>query len=493
MEIAEELRTLFDGHLEWLAVRENGRTLPLRCDEIDVTSERGRTLIGFVDDPGYTTRRIAEFAPDGLELILRTFAGVSSTAESIRFVPRTPAAELAANIELARLEKANDAARIVLESFPQFRAERIQLNTSNGRLAQIMLRRKDRSMIAVLYDVTASVTHESILATALKWLDALSVRKKDPIGEMWIAAEKRQARNLQKLAALLRTSARQPITILEIVRTGESPTARPRRQITIGDLWREKPRKLSIPSEIVISRTARQIIELAPESIDVVFSKQGETLRFHGLPFARVRKVMGRERAWFGVERSRRPLTTENVAALAGLIDELELYRSPNAVNKRHDLYRLASEAWLESILRRNIKLLDANLELSPIYNQFRSSSDKIDLLAIRRDGRLVVIELKTSPDRDAVLQAADYWRKLELQRRRGILQDARLFGEKQILDRPLLVYMAAPALSFHRDWEYFARVLAPEIELWRWELHEDWRRSIKVISRQGGDALTSR
>ncbi len=488
MEIAEELRTLFDGHLEWLAVRENGRTLPLRCDEIDVTSERGRTLIGFVDDPGYTTRRISEFAPDGLELILRTSAGISSESESIRFVPRTPAAELAANIELARLEKANDGARILLESFPQFRAERIQLNTSNGRLAQIMLRHKDRSMIAVLYDVTASVTHESILATALKWLDGLSVRKKDPIAEIWITAEKRQAGNLQKLAALLRTSARQPITVVEIVRTGERPTARPRRQITIGDLWREKPRKLSIPPEIVISRTARQIIELAPESIDVVFSKQGETLRFNGLPFARVRKVMGRERAWFGVERSRRPLTTENVAALAGLIDELARYRSPNAANKRHDLYRLASEAWLESILRRNIKLLDANLELSPIYNQFRSSSDKIDLLAIRRDGRLVVIELKTSPDRDAVLQAADYWRKLELQRRRGILQDARLFGEKQILDRPLLVYMAAPALSFHRDWEYFAKVLSPELELWRWELHEDWRRTIKVIARDRGD-----
>ena len=93
----------------------------------------------------------------------------------------------------------------------------------------------------------------------------------------------------------------------------------------------------------------------------------------------------------------------------------------------------LASEAWLESILRRNIKLLDANLILSPIYNQFRSSNDKIDLLAIRKDGRLVIIEIKTSPDRDMIFQAADYWRKIELQRRRGVLAEARLFGSQAI------------------------------------------------------------
>ena len=82
------------------------------------------------------------------------------------------------------------------------------------------------------------------------------------------------------------------------------------------------------------------------------------------------------------------------------------------------------------------------------------------------------------------VLQAADYWRKIELQRRRGVLAKARLFGDREILDEPALVYCVAPALSFHRDFEYFARKLAPEVELWRFELHEDWRREVKVIGR---------
>ena len=127
----------------------------------------------------------------------------------------------------------------------------------------------------------------------------------------------------------------------------------------------------------------------------------------------------------------------------------------------RHEFYRTSPEAWLESILRRDIRRLDANLILSPIYNQFRTSNDKIDLLALRRDGRLVVIELKTQPDREMIFQAADYWRKIELQRRRGVLPAADLFEGREILDEPVLVYLAAPALSFHRDYEFFATLAA--------------------------------
>ncbi|MEP6704163.1 MAG: hypothetical protein ABJB34_05110, partial [Acidobacteriota bacterium] len=164
---------------------------------------------------------------------------------------------------------------------------------------------------------------------------------------------------------------------------------------------------------------------------------------------------------------------------------ELETYRDAGTPNKRHEFYRTSPEAWLESILRRNIKQLDANLILSPLYNQFRASADKIDLLAIRRDGRLVIIELKTSPDRETVFQAADYWRKIELQRRRGELSRVRAFGDLEILDKPALVYVAAPALSFHRDFGYFAQALRREVEIWRFELREDWRSEIKILTRR--------
>ncbi len=103
--------------------------------------------------------------------------------------------------------------------------------------------------------------------------------------------------------------------------------------------------------------------------------------------------------------------------------------------------------------------------------------------------GRLVIIELKTSPDREMAFQAADYWRKIELQRRRGILAKARLFGDIEIVDKPALVYLVSPALSIHRDVARFSRMLCPDIELWMFELHEEWRREIKVIARTSSDS----
>src|SRR5690606_10293599 len=132
-------------------------------------------------------------------------------------------------------------------------------------------------------------------------------------------------------------------------------------------------------------------------------------------------------------------------------------HESPSA---RHKFYGMASETWLESILRRNIRQLDPNLILSPIHSQFRAAAEKIDLLALRRDGRLAIIEIKTSPDRETVFQAADYWRRIEHQRRKGELAKLRLFGDMEIADRPALVYVVAPALSFHYDMERFAQML---------------------------------
>ncbi len=121
---------------------------------------------------------------------------------------------------------------------------------------------------------------------------------------------------------------------------------------------------------------------------------------------------------------------------------------------------------------------------MSPLYNQFRTARDKIDLLALRNDGRLIIIELKAAPDREMPFQAIDYWRKIELQRRKGILNKARVFGEKQISDAPALIYLVAPALCFHRDFSYLANTISEEIGIYKFELNHDWRENLNVISR---------
>jgi hypothetical protein len=483
---AARFAELLAAHFEWLLVHgETGRAVALRSDEMEVYEDRGRKLFDYLDDAGSRTVRVEGITLDGADVLLEVRSRFGKEIELLRLVPRTSAKQLAANVELARLEKANEIGRMICAAFPGARLARVALNKDNGRLAQISVALPDKTGTVALADLTDRLPPEVILTSAATILRQQQERRRKPVLETWMIAEKKQAAALQKLIGLLNAKERNRFRVFEVSRKAEPPQLVERRSLNLSDLWREKPKKLNLPADVEPSETARRIIAFDPESIDVIFSKQGETLRYRGLAFARVRNLMGREKAWYGVERDRRVLTEETWPDFEAFVADLRAHRRADTENKRHELYRAAPEAWLESILRRNIKLLDANLVLSPIYNQFRAAADKIDLLAIRKDGRLVIVELKTSPDRETVFQAADYWRKIELQRRRGELQRMRAFGDREILDKPALVYVACPALSFHRDFALYASMLAKEIELWRFELREDWRDEIKVLARR--------
>lgn len=480
---ADQLREILDEQYEWLLVRESGRSFALTRREIAIDSNGGSSDLRFLDDDGTHAMRLGGFSLEGSELIV-DLVGASDEAETIRLVPRVAASTLSAEVELARMEKANEIARIINDTYPGVKIGRVALNAENGRLAQIEFQTEQRSPASAIADITAALTAEAVLTAAILWLEKLGSRKYRPVLDIWVIAEKRHAGNLQKLHALLTDKWKSKIHIFAIDRKTNPPRLKEMPKRRVRELFREKASKLAITSRADTSGTAAAIAALSPDQIDMIYTRNGETIRFRGLPFARVRTVAGVEKAWFGIGRDRRILTRENWADLESLVGELENNRTPAAANRRHEHYRTAPEAWLESILRRDITLLDANLILSPLYNQFRFSNDRIDLLALRRDGRLAIIELKTQPDREMLLQAADYWRKIELQRRRGILAAADLFDGREIIDKPAIVYLAAPAWSFHRDFEFFARIISPEIEIWRFELHEKWREAVKVLAR---------
>jgi hypothetical protein len=479
-----EISALLASQNEWLLIHSSGNAFALLRDEIELIFERGKILFGFTDDKGFQTWRVADYKIEREKLILDLTRSFGRTRERIRFVPRVSAGELSAAVELARLEKANRIARLIVAENPKSKLVRVALNKENGRLAHIIFEHSNRNQTAALSDVTEHATPENLLATAILWLVKLQNRRKNPIGAVWILAETKLYKNLRKLHAMLDISWQSKILVKEIFRRARAQTAeiRDAPPIVFGDLCREKPPKITMAEKSETSRIAAEIVKLAPEKIDVLFAKHGETLRFYGLPFARVRRIGDAEKAWFGIERERRILNGATRAEFFDLLENLETYRRFDSANKRHDFFRLAPEAWLEAVLRQNIKLLDDNLILSPIYNQFRAGADKIDLLALRRDGRLIVIELKVAPDREMIFQAADYWRKIELQRRSGNLQAAKIFGDLEISDQPTLVYLVAPTLSFHRDFAFLSRTVAPQIEIYRFDLNENWRENLKVM-----------
>lgn len=485
--LQNELQNLLAAHHEWLLIYASGKSFALSADEIDINFERHKTLIGFLDDKGFQTWRVADFQTKRDEIVLNLTRNFDKERAKIRLVPRLLAKDLSESIEMARLEKAVKISQIIAEQFPKTKITRVELNTENGRFAQIIFESSGKKQTAVLSDVSETLTPEILLSSAIIWLVKLQNRRKNPIESVWILAEKAQAKKLQKLHALLKENWKRRIFVKEFSREDAKAQSvvKDLESLGIADLWRAKPREIKLSAKTELSETARKIVEFAPDEIDVVFSKHGETLRFNGLPFARVRRVLDAEKVWFGTEKTRQILTEANFGEFAELIENLRKFRADCSPNKRHAFFKDAPEAWLEAVLRRNIKLLDANLILSPVYHQFRAERDKIDLLALRKDGRLVIIELKTAPDREMIFQAADYWRKIELQRRKGNLRKAKLFGELEIADAPAVCYLVAPTLSFHRDYEFLKSTISGEIEIHRFNLAENWRENLKILERK--------
>lgn len=482
----DELKNLFATHNEWLLVRFSGKTFSLQNSEIEVEFKRDRILLSFPTDAGFQTWRVKNFEIENRKIKIDLTRNFQSEAEKVTFVPRTSAGELFAETELARIEKANKISKFLIENFPQIKLVRVALNQENGRLANIIVQKRSEQ-IAVLADVSELATPENLLTSAIFWLRNLENRRRNPVGEIWILANKKTRRDLQKIHALLRNVWKRKIILFDAEAKNENAELKIEKLETleIKDLWRKKPNKVAFTEKSETSGAAREIIKLAPDEIDVMSNKNGETLRFLGLPFVRIRKSLNVEKVWFGIEKDKRLLSDKNLPDFEKLIDDLKIYRNFASPNKRHIFYKFASEAWLETILRRNIKLLDGNLILSPLYNQFRTARDKIDLLALRNDGRLIIIELKVTPDREMPFQAIDYWRKIELQRRKGILNEARIFGEKQISDAPALVYLVAPTLCFHRDFSFLTNTVSDDIGIYKFELNHDWRETLSVINRR--------
>jgi hypothetical protein len=478
-----EINAKLDSQVEWLLIHQTGKSFALLRSEIELEQTREKIILGFADEKGFQIWRVADYKIEKENLMLDVTRNFGREREKIRFVPRVSANELGEAVELARLEKANKIAGLLVAENDKPKLVRVALNKKDGRFAEIVFENPSKNQIAALADVSNAVVPESLLTFAILWLVKLRNRRKNPIETIWIVAEKKIYKNLRKLHALLRDNWKSEIIIKEISRPATKTAAiLDSPPLTFGNLWREKPAKISAAGNSEITQTTGEIIKLFPEKIDSIFTKHGETLRFLGLPLARVRRIGDAEKSWFGVEREKRILNENTREEFFELLENLDAYRRFDSPNKRHDFYRLAPEAWLEAILRRNVNLLDGNLILSPVYNQFRSAGDRIDLLALRADGRLIVIELKTAPDREMIFQAADYWRKIEHQRRSGNLRKAKIFGDLEIADKPAIVYLVAPTLSFHRDFDFLARTVSLEIEIYKFELNENWRENLKVM-----------
>jgi hypothetical protein len=414
----------------------------------------------------------------------------------IELVPRASASAIAATIRAARQARCNQLAELASALQAETRVERASLSPGirrgqPGRYARILLRRK-RERIAVTGSVVSahSSSADAFLSAALLWFQRTTQRIRPPyIDQLWLIVSNDLINPIVHRISLLRDSLKE---IIKVYGVDDGLTALEAKVcLDRKELWKRRLARFPPVPPASITPLTEEILAFAPEAIDVVHARHGETLRYFGLPFARVRVLLGAERIWFGIDGlHRRLLDPSTSAAWESLLRDLQEHRSATATDHRHALYRNASEAWLESLLRRDITKLDPGLIIAPLHAQFRTARGgklgvrPIDMLALRRDGRLVVIELKVSEDREHVLQGVDYWRRVEAHRRRGHISKAKLFGERKISDESPLVYLVAPTLRVHPSFRALARCIAPDIEVYQFDINEDWRAGVRVMRR---------
>jgi len=213
-----EIARFLDLKNEWLLNHLSGKTFALQRSEIELSLEHNKIIFGFLDEKGFQIWRITDFKIENEIITLDLTRDFEKAREKVRLVPRVSASDLSETIELARLEKANNIASLLIAEKRAAKLVRVSLNEKNGRFAQIIFEDSSGRQIAALADVSDIVTPENFLSIAILRLARLENRKKKPINEIWILADKKRAKNLQKLHTLLCENWKQKMKLWGIFR-----------------------------------------------------------------------------------------------------------------------------------------------------------------------------------------------------------------------------------------------------------------------------------
>ena len=218
----------------------------------------------------------------------------------------------------------------------------------------------------------------------------------------------------------------------------------------------------------------------------VIPNTRDVALRYRGLVFAEWRGGS----LFYGIGDARRPLTSDRRADFEKLLHELETNRSPVAADTKRPLFRAQPERWLESLIAGDPTRVDARLDSRFFYEQLPAlaAGDRgvMDAVAVTKDGRLAVIELKASEDVQLPLQAVDYWLRVRWHHAQQDFGRYGYFAGIELDPRPPLLFLVAPALHFHPASNLVLKCLSPEIEVFRVGVNEHWRRGVRVTLRQG-------
>ena len=502
----------------------DGRSLlvALERGSYEFNVEWGKLIFAWWDDERSQSWNVTDYEIGAVELRLRAVRGLGR--ETAVFTLRDPARQRmrqqldALPTAQRRSNYAAALTNLITGQIVSARVLRVNVrggraSSSAGPYARLVLNVGGEVVLALGVDAgEAQAEIDSVVTAGLTWLAGFNQRRtgKQQAQQLWFCVPRGRSQTVvERLTFIDVTHLVARAACFEVDEDCEELIAV--RPATQGELLNAHPRELRWPREMAVAgRWRERILNLAPDLIEAreLVNRDAESYAIHGLEFAR---ASGHERARvsFGVmnsepENQRRLmgahgkhrehhlptiLTEANFSELEGLVREIARHRCANPDDRRHPFYRLRAEAWLESLLRRNISALDLTLDERFVYSQIPTwradERSVIDLLTVNHEGRLVVIEIKAAEDPDLPLQGLDYWLRVEQARGRGEFEQRGLFPGLTLDAEPPLLYLAAPRLRFHRTFSTVAHCLAPQVEAYRLGLNADWRGGVRLHTRE--------
>ncbi len=491
---------------EWILLTDDSPQIAMSRENFEFSVEWGKLIFSWWTESSSQSWRVTAYEVKEAEIIFRASRGTGK--DTFYFVLRDAAnwrssinkKELAAN-EL-RTNYAELLSAILQENFHDLRVQRMSLRgkfslAQPAQYVRFMLAYQQQNILVVgINEHEGQSDIDGIITKGLIWVSEL----KTPIHQLWFCVPRGKATTVLERLTLLNFPALK-ILCFEIDENDRTMIAV--KPFSQAELLSVHPRGLvwTEAENITASVWRERIVSLAPDVIDVREDAHHkfESYSIRGLEFARTSDVERRQMK-FGVAhypdeiaekyfqaQPRKILTEGNFSALQNLVNEILAFRNAATDDLRHPFYRLRSEAWLESLLRRDIQILDATLDSEFVYAQIPTwlgdERSVLDLLTINHHGRLVVIEIKAVEDMQLPLQGLDYWLRVEQARLRGEFERRRLFEGIKISDQSPLLYLVAPRLRFHRSFKVLTKYFASEIEAFQIGLNTNWRSGVKVNS----------
>lgn len=477
---------------------ESAPLFELSQSRYSVSENNGKCLLQVWSEERNIVRRVVDAERNNgvLQLTVQRFG--KSQPSMLELCPSGDRRSASAK-KITRAQYAKLLQRLILEQNPGFRVESIStgmdLERSFSPIYTRALIRRGNSAFAVL-GVNATEMQASIdaaLGFGLLWLDAC--REK---GAAWIVVEGLKLIVPPGTSAVLRqriTHLNRDLAKWELYELDERT-----QQLTAfdtTDAGNIATRLVHAPDKhSALERFASSIahvLAVVPDAEPVVMSPTELAFRLHGLQFAGARVSASREsfrpveQLYFGVRSAEFPVDDSNQEAFRDYLQHVATRR--NSRDRSDPIHRAVPERWIESLIVRDVTVLDSRLDGLHVYSQVPAfaACDRamIDVLTTSRDARLAVVELKADEDIQLPLQGLDYWARVRWHHQRKEFQKFGYFSGRELAAAAPLLFLVAPALRVHPTTDQILRYLSPEIEWTLLAIDERWRDGIRVIFRK--------